>query len=50
MSRFQNGKEITVPKEEVANYLGQYVVSIHTMGSSLESIFVRLTGKAFKNE
>ena len=48
--RFQNGKEITVPKEEVANYLGQYVVSIHTMESSLESIFVRLTGKAFKNE
>ena len=26
--RFQNGNEITVPKEEVANYLGQYVVSI----------------------
>ena len=48
--RFQNGKEITVPKEEVANYLGQYVVSIHTMESSLESIFVQLTGKAFKNE
>ncbi len=50
MIRFQNGKEITVPKEEVANYLGQYVVSIHTMESSLESIFVQLTGKAFKNE
>jgi ABC-2 type transport system ATP-binding protein len=48
--RFQNGKEITVLKEEVANYLGQYVVSIHTMESSLESIFVQLTGKAFKNE
>ena len=48
--RFQNGKEITVPKQEVANYLGQYVVSIHTMESSLESIFVQLTGKAFKNE
>ena len=48
--RFQNGKEITVPKEEVANYLGQYIVSIHTMESSLESIFVQLTGKAFKNE
>ena len=48
--RFQNGKEITVPKEEVANYLGQYVVSITTMESSLESIFVQLTGKAFKNE
>lgn len=48
--RFQNGKEITVPKEEVANYLGQYVVSIHTMESSLESIFVQLTGKVFKNE
>lgn len=48
--RFQNGKEITVPKEEVANYLGQYVVSIHTMESSLESIFVQLTGKEFKNE
>ena len=47
--RFQNGKEITVPKEEVANYLGQYVVSIHTMESSLESIFIQLTGKAFKN-
>ena len=50
VNRFQNGKEITVPKEEVANYLGQYVVSIHTMESSLESIFVQLTGKAFKNE
>ncbi|MGX6991891.1 ABC transporter ATP-binding protein [Pseudolactococcus reticulitermitis] len=48
--RFQNGKEITVPKEEVANYLGQYVVSIHTMESSLESIFIQLTGKAFTNE
>ena len=48
--RFQNGKEITVSKEEVGNYLGQYVVSIHTMESSLESIFVQLTGKAFKNE
>ena len=48
--RFQNGKEITVPKEEVANYLGQYVVSIHTMESSLESMFVELTGKVFKNE
>ena len=48
--RFQNGKEITVPKEEVANYLGQYVVSIHTMESSLESIFVQLTGKAFTHE
>lgn len=48
--RFQNGKEITVSKEEVGNYLGQYVVSIHTMESSLESIFVQLTGKEFKNE
>ena len=48
--RFQNGKEITVPKEEVANYLGQYVVSIHTMESSLESIVAQLTGKALKTE
>jgi ABC-2 type transport system ATP-binding protein len=48
--RFQNGKEVTVPKAEVGNYLGQYVVSIHTMEASLESIFVALTGKVFEND
>ena len=40
--RFQNGKEITVPKEEVANYLGQYVVSILTL-----SQFFRVTNVEF---
>ena len=48
--KFQNGKEIIVSKEETANYLGQYVTSIHTLESSLESIFINLTGKEFKNE
>lgn len=43
--RFQNGKEITVPKEEVANYLGEFITSIHSLETSLESIFIQLTGK-----
>ncbi len=42
---FQNGKEITIPKEETANYLGEFITSIHSLETSLESIFIQLTGK-----
>lgn len=47
---FQNGKEITIPKEETANYLGESITSIHSLETSLESIFIQLTGKRRKND
>ncbi len=48
--RFQNGKSITVPKEETVNYLEQHILSIHTMEASLFSIFISLTGENFEHD
>lgn len=48
--RFQNGKSITVPKEETVNYLEQHILSIHTMEASLSSIFISLTGENFEHD
>lgn len=48
--RFQNGKSITVPQEETANYLGQHISSIHTSEATLASIFIQLTGEKFEND
>ena len=48
--RFQNGKSITVPQEETANYLAQHISSIHTSEATLASIFIQLTGEKFEND
>ena len=48
--RFQNGKSITVPQEETANYLAQHISSIHTSEDTLASIFIQLTGEKFEND
>ena len=48
--RFENGKSITVPQEETANYLAQHISSIHTSEATLASIFIQLTGEKFEND
>lgn len=48
--RFQNGKSITVPQEEMENYLAQHISSIHTSEATLASIFIQLTGEKFEND
>lgn len=44
--RYHSGQTITVPKEETYKYLGIEVASIHSKESSLESIFIELTGES----
>ena len=48
--RFENGKSITVPQEETANYLAQHISSINTSEATLASIFIQLTGEKFEND
>lgn len=37
-------EEIIVPKEEAYKYLGENTKTINTLETSLESIFIQLTG------
>ena len=39
-----DGREIIVPKEEAYKYLGENTKTINTLETSLESIFIQLTG------
>ena len=39
-----DGREIIVPKEEAYEYLGENTKTINTLETSLESIFIQLTG------
>lgn len=39
-----DGREIIVPKEETYKYLGENTKTINTLETSLESIFIQLTG------
>ena len=41
---YLDGREIIVPKEEAYKYLGENTKTINTLETSLESIFIQLTG------
>ena len=42
-----NGRKRIVAKSELSEYLSQHVTSIHTLTTSLEDIFIKLTGEQF---
>ena len=44
---YDNGRKRIVAKSELSEYLSQHVTSIHTLTTSLEDIFIKLTGEQF---
>lgn len=47
---FQNGKRNYYTQEETANYLGEFITSIHGLETSLESILFNSQEKRRKND